>query len=77
MSSAAPRVDPRFPGLTPEVVQGYLDAPSSMVAEVLDGALSLLPRPRRQHARAAGKLALLRHVEFGASGACCACGSKL
>jgi Uma2 family endonuclease len=66
MSSAAPRVDPRFPGLTPEVVQGYLDAPSSMVAEVLDGALSLLPRPRRQHARAAGKLGALLDVPFDA-----------
>ena len=66
MSSAAPRVDPRFPGLTPEVVQGYLDAPSTMVAEVLDGALSLLPRPRRQHARAAGKLGALLDVPFDA-----------
>lgn len=56
MSSAAPRVDPRFPGLAPEVVQGYLDAPPTMVAEVIDGVLSLMPRPRPRHARAAGEL---------------------
>lgn len=56
MSSAAPRAHPRFPGLDPEVARDYLDAPSNMVAEVIDGVLSLLPRPRRQRARAAGKL---------------------
>ncbi len=49
--------DTRFPRLRAEVVAGYLGAPASMVAEVIDGELSLLPRPRRQHARAAGKLA--------------------
>jgi Uma2 family endonuclease len=48
--------DPRFPGLRPEVVAGYLQAPDTMVAEVIDGELSVMPRPRRQHARAAGEL---------------------
>ena len=48
--------DPRFPGLRPEVVAGYLDAPDTLVAEVSDGELSVMPRPRRQHARAAGEL---------------------
>ena len=48
--------DPRFPNLRVEVVDGYLNAPDTMVAEVIDGELSLMPRPRRQHARAAGKL---------------------
>lgn len=53
--AARPR-DPRFPNLAPEVVAGYLDAPSTMCAEIIDGALSLMPRPRPRHARAAGKL---------------------
>lgn len=57
-SSSPPRApDPRFPGLRPEVVAGYLGAPDTMVAEVIDGELSLLPRPRRQHALAAVELA--------------------
>lgn len=66
MSSVAPRVDPRFPGLAPEVVQGYLTAPPTMVAEVLDGALSLMPRPRPRHSRAAGKLGALLDGPFDA-----------
>ena len=49
-------MDPRFPNLRPEVVRGYLDAPDTMVAEVIDGELSLVPRPRPRHARAAGML---------------------
>ena len=49
-------IDPRFPGLEPEVVAGYLNAPENMVAEVIDGELSLMPRPRPRHARAAGEL---------------------
>ncbi|MFO0608891.1 MAG: Uma2 family endonuclease [Polyangiales bacterium] len=48
--------DPRFPNLRADVVAGYLDAPETMVVEVIDGELSLMPRPRRRHARAAGKL---------------------
>jgi len=61
MSSAARAIppealDPRFPNLRPEVVAGYLQAPDTMVAEVIDGELSLLPRPKPRHARAAGKL---------------------
>jgi Uma2 family endonuclease len=49
-------IDPRFPNLRPEVVAGYLSAPEHVVAEVLDGELSLMPRPRRQHAHAATRL---------------------
>lgn len=56
MHAGARKLDPRFPGLDPEVVEGYLSAPAAMVAEVLDGALSLMPRPRPRHSRAAGKL---------------------
>ena len=54
--SMPPPSDPRFPNLRAEVVAGYLNAPDTMVAEVIDGELSVMPRPRRQHARAAGKL---------------------
>ena len=48
--------DPRFPGLRPEVVAGYLQAPETLVAEVIDGSLSLMPRPRPRHANAASVL---------------------
>jgi Uma2 family endonuclease len=54
--SAVRRSDHPFPGLEPSVVRGYLEAPPGTVAQVIDGGLSLLPRPRPQHARAAGKL---------------------
>ena len=53
---AARALDRRFPNLRAEVVDGYLGAPSTCVAEVIDGELSLMPRPRPRHARAAGKL---------------------
>lgn len=36
--------------------QDVLDAPSEMIAEVLDGALHLLPRPKRRHLRTASGL---------------------
>ncbi len=51
-----PSLDPRLPNLRPEVVDGYLNAPPNVIAEVLDGELVTMPRPRRQHARAATKL---------------------
>ena len=49
-------IDPRFPGLRPEVVSGYLQAPEHLVAEVIEGELSLMPRPRPRHAHAASRL---------------------
>ena len=52
---ADPR-DPHFPNLSPAVVEGYRRAPETMVAEILAGELSLLPRPRRRHARGATRL---------------------
>ena len=51
-----PTPDARFPNLRADVLAGYLNAPDTMVAEVIDGELSVMPRPRRQHARAAGEL---------------------
>lgn len=56
MSSVPLRTDPRFPNLAPEVVEGYLAAPEHMVAEVIDGDLHLLPRPRRRHGLASSRL---------------------
>ena len=53
--AADPR-DPQFPNLSPAVVEGYRRAPETMVAEIIAGELSLLPRPRRRHARGATRL---------------------
>ena len=50
-------IDPLFPGIAPEVVAAYREAPDNVVAEILDGALSLMPRPRPRHAKAATRLA--------------------
>lgn len=57
MVAAAPTVDPAFPGVAPDVVEAYRTAPEHMVAEILDGQLSLMPRPRPRHAKAATRLA--------------------
>lgn len=58
MSGDAVRsLDPGFPNLDPVVVEGYRNAPETMVAEVIDGELSLMPRPRRRHARGATRIA--------------------
>jgi Uma2 family endonuclease len=56
MSSVSP-VDPAFPGVAPEVVEAYRKAPDHLVAEILDGGLSLMPRPRPRHANVATRLA--------------------
>lgn len=50
-------LDPAFPGVDPEVVEAYRSAPRNMVAEILDGALSLMTRPRPRHTKAAARLA--------------------
>lgn len=57
MTARAPAIDPAFPGITPEVLEAYRNAPDNVVAEILDGELSLMPRPRPRHARAATRLA--------------------
>jgi len=54
---AARTLDPEFPNLSPAVIEGYRRAPEHLVAEIIDGELSLLPRPRRRHARGATRLA--------------------
>ncbi len=49
-------LDSQFPNLDPAVVDGYRNAPERMVAEILGGELSLMPRPRLRHARSASRL---------------------
>ena len=44
---------PPFPGIAPEVVEAYLNAPSHLVAEIIDGELSLMSRPKPRHAKSA------------------------
>jgi Uma2 family endonuclease len=50
--------------------QDILDAPENMVAEVLDGELHLMPRPRRRHTRSASALGsfLVGAFDFGVNG---------
>jgi Uma2 family endonuclease len=56
VASLPARVDPRFPNLRPEVAEGYLNAPEHVNAEVIDGELFLMSRPRPRHGRGAGQL---------------------
>jgi Uma2 family endonuclease len=53
---AAGTLDPEFPHLAPTVVEAYRNALPHLVAEIIDGDLSLLPRPRLGHARSVGRL---------------------
>ena len=57
MTAAAPRPGPSFPGVAQDVLQAYLDAPDNVVAEILDGELSLSPRPRPRHAQTTARIA--------------------
>lgn len=61
---AARALDPEFPNLDPEVVAGYRSAPEHLVAEIIDGQLSLIPRPRRRHAQSAIALGSDLHNPF-------------
>jgi Uma2 family endonuclease len=56
MSTDPSSRDPRFPGLRPEVVAGYLSAPANVVVEVIDGDLITAPRPRARHAHVSSRL---------------------
>jgi hypothetical protein len=57
MNGAARSIDPAFPGIAPEVLEAYRNAPNNVVAEVLDGELSLMARPRPRDTKAAARLA--------------------
>lgn len=69
-ADAALALDPEFPNLHPAVAQGYRETPQGIVAEVIAGELSLMPRPRPRHARTAGSLfgELRGPFDLGASG---------
>jgi Uma2 family endonuclease len=56
MVATAPLLDPDFPGVDQAVVKAYRDAPAHVVAEILDGELSLMPRPHPRHAVAAKRI---------------------
>lgn len=51
-------VDPlrEWPTLRPEVIAGYRSAPEDMVAEIINGELSLMSRPRPTHATVSSAL---------------------
>jgi Uma2 family endonuclease len=55
-SPADPVSDPRAPN-DPAVETAFAATPETMVAEILDGELHTMPRPRPRHARAATRLA--------------------
>ena len=54
-SRARALVDPDAPN-DPDVEAAFAAAPETMVAEILDGELHTMPRPRPKHARAATRL---------------------
>jgi Uma2 family endonuclease len=56
MANPVAPLDPELPNLRPDVVAGYRNAPPGVVAEILDGELFTMPRPRPRHARGAGRL---------------------
>ena len=53
---ARPASDPNAPN-DPAVEAAFAAAPETVVAEILDGELHTMPRPRPRHARAATRLA--------------------
>jgi Uma2 family endonuclease len=57
MPAGTPNLNPLFPGVAPEVIAAYRAAPDNVVAEILDGQLSLRSRWRPRHAKATTRLA--------------------
>lgn len=54
-SQARKAIDPNAPN-DPEVEAAFAAAPETMVAEILDGELHTMPRPKPRHARTATRL---------------------
>ena len=48
--------DPEFPNLSAEVIAGYREAPKGIVAEVINGLLYTMTRPRPIHQRVGGEM---------------------
>ncbi len=61
--TAARRTDPDAPN-DPAVEAAFRDAPESMVAEILDGELHVMPRPARPHTNTASLLGGELHGPF-------------
>jgi Uma2 family endonuclease len=55
-SEPAHTLDPEYPGLAPAVIAGYRDPPPGMVAEVIEGVLYSMTRPRPIHQRVGGEM---------------------
>jgi Uma2 family endonuclease len=55
-SGRAPSRDPNAPN-RPEVEAAFTATPAEEIAEILDGELFVMPRPKPRHARAGGRLA--------------------
>jgi Uma2 family endonuclease len=64
MTSAAQIPEREFPNLRPEVVKGYRQAPENTVAQVLDGELFVMPRPKPRHSLAITSLTGELHGPF-------------
>ena len=65
MASDPARVlDPEYPNLRPEVLEGYRNAPQGVVAEIIDGALYAMPKPAPPHQSAAAVLSAVLHPPF-------------
>jgi Uma2 family endonuclease len=56
MTSAALVVDPAFPGIESAVLEAYRQAPDNVVAEILEGALSLTPRLRPRQTKTIARI---------------------
>jgi Uma2 family endonuclease len=54
--NSARTLDPEYPNLDTAVVEGYRNAPEHLIAEVIGGQLSLMPRPRLGHSRSSSRL---------------------
>ncbi|MEP7122078.1 MAG: Uma2 family endonuclease [Byssovorax sp.] len=57
MTAAKHLPDPAFPNVAAEVVSAYRAAPDNVVAEILEGEISVTPRPRPRNAKTATRLA--------------------
>ncbi len=49
-SDSEQTLDPEYPNLPAEVVDAWRNAPENVVAEIIDGELSTMPRPSPRHA---------------------------
>ena len=60
-SDSARALDPEYPNLRPDVLDGYRGAPPGVAAEIIGGELYLLSRPAPRNQSAAAILSALLH----------------